>query len=112
MIEWITENPQLFICLVGIALDLVIGLLVIFRKIKVNSSDSIKHLIDENLPGFINVAEESELDGPYKLGFVVSNVLSKIRKYIKKSDWLYYKCYIEDRVEAILSTPQKKEKSE
>lgn len=110
MIDWIIENPQLFTAGVGLVFDVVIFFIVLFRGKKAVSSDSIKLLIDENLPGSIILAEQSELDGPYKLGFVIDVILRRIRKYIKKSDDTYWISYIKDKVEAILSTPQKKEK--
>ena len=109
MIEFFESHPGLFLCIVGIVVDIVLtSLVLIFRK-KIKSSDFVEHIIDSCLPGFICLAEATGADGDSKLSMVLDLVMKKIRKYILKKDEHYYRCLTIDKTEEILKTPQKKE---
>lgn len=96
---------ELVIVLISI-ISVVVGCI---RMKPSKAVDQVKNLISEVLPGFINLAEISGCHGKAKLLFVVESILKRIRKYISKEDEDYWMQYITDQVEAILSTPQKKE---
>lgn len=109
MIEFFESHQGLLPVIVGLVLDIVLTILcLIFRK-KGKTKDYVINLIDEVLPGFICLAEESGCDGISKLSMVIDLVLKRIKKFIVKDDFHFYKSLIIEKVEAILSTPQKKE---
>ena len=111
MIDFFVENPNYFFLAIGVIADVLVGVIVLifsFRKKKLNESDRIEVLIDSVLPGYITLAEASESYGSSKLSLVVELVMKKISRYILKKDVHVYRSMIIEKVENILSTPQKK----
>lgn len=107
MIEFI-ESHYVFILVCFSVLIEVLILINSFRKGSLNKKDFIEVIIDQALPGFINLAEESSSDGSSKLALVVKLCIDKIKSFITKKDESFYRSLIVKKVEAILSTPQKK----
>lgn len=95
--------------LVLIGLTVVSCVVSIIRKKPSKSSEDVKLMISEVLPGFINLAEMSGVCGKAKLMFVVDSVMKRIKAYISSKDEQYWLTYISEQIENILSTPQKKE---
>ena len=95
--------------LVLIVLTVVSCVVSIIRKKPSKTNEDVKLMISEVLPGFINLAEASGVCGKAKLMFVVESILKRIRKYVSEKDTSYWMTYIQEQVENILSTPQKKE---
>lgn len=83
-------------------------IIVIVRKQKI-SSDAVRSMIADVLPGYIKLAEVSATSGKTKFYFVLDLVYKTISKFINKQDEAYWMAYIGECIEAILSTPQKKE---
>lgn len=110
MIEFIIDHPGFLGLAIGVLVDIVVTIILCFRKEKCHDKDFIVNSINEMLPGCINLAEESGVDGSSKLSMVLELVLAKVKRFICKKDLHYYKALIVEKVEAILSTPQKKEK--
>ena len=106
VIEFIVANWQLLAMAVILVLEIVVFFLK--KKPQVNLDDHIKSLIDEFLPGFILLAEQTGAKGSEKLAFVVSSLLGKIKKQVSSKDEDFWKDYIISKVEAVLATPQKK----
>lgn len=94
--------------LVIILVDLIGLVFILLRKKQSITEASIKEMIADVVPGYINLAEASGSTGRTKLCLVVDLVLKRIQKYISKSDEQFWISYIHDVIEAILSTPQKK----
>lgn len=95
--------------LVIIALSVASFIVVWYRSSKLKDSEAVKSLIAEVLPGFINLAEASGVCGTSKLMFVIDSVMKRIKCYVSGKDEQYWMSYIREKVENILSTPQKKE---
>lgn len=95
--------------LVLIVITVVSCVVSIIRKKPSKTNEDVKLMIAEVLPGFINLAEASGVCGKAKLMFVVESILKRIRKYVSGKDTSYWMTYIQEQVENILSTPQKKE---
>lgn len=94
----------------GVAIVELISLMVfivVYRKRGI-SVDTIRLMIDEKIPYFINLAEASGVPGVEKLGFVIVACLKLVKKYVSNADEGYWISYIKEQVEACLSTPQKK----
>lgn len=108
MIEFIESHYLLILACISLIAEVII-IIRSFRKNKVDQAAIIENLIDSVLPGFINLAESTCADGTSKLCLVVKLCIEKIAKYISKSDESYYRTLIIEKVESILSTPQKKE---
>ena len=98
--------------LVMVFLSIISFVIVLIRSMKNKDSEEIKNMISEVLPGFINLAEASGVCGSAKLMFVVDSVLKRIKRYTSTKDEQYWMSFIRERVENILSTPQKKEVKE
>lgn len=79
------------------------------KKPSMNFSDRLNAVIDEVLPGFIILAESTGLSGTEKLSFVLSSCLKRLHKSYAVVDDNYWTKVIIQKVEAILSCPQKKE---
>lgn len=109
MIEFIENHYLLLIAAVGFVVEVIV-LIRSFRKGKVNQEDFIENIIDKVLPGYINLAEASGADGVEKLALVVKLAIEQIKRYITSGSEEFYRKLIIQKVEAILSTPQKKEK--
>lgn len=95
--------------LVIIALSVASFIVVWYRSSKLKDSEAVKSMIAEVLPGFINLAEASGVCGASKLMFVIDSVMKRIKSYVSGKDEQYWMAYIREKVENILSTPQKKE---
>ena len=106
VLNFLLENWQLLAMVLVLILEIVVFFLK--KKPQVNLDDHIKSLIDEFLPGFILLAEQTGSSGPEKLAFVVSSLLGKVKRTISSKDEEFWKDYIISKVEAVLSTPQKK----
>lgn len=106
-VKFCTENWQ-FLVAVGIA---IINLLILIFKKKVKANDIVGSLLSV-MPTFINDAESLGLSGNDKLQKVIMNSLEYLQKLT--GDDLptlanTYGLIIQNSVESILSTPQKKE---
>lgn len=91
----------------------VVAEVIIFflkKKPSVNYDDHIKSLIDGAICYYIKLAEMTKASGSEKLVFVVSSLLTRIKKFFDSSEYdeAYWRSYIVEKVEAILTTPQKK----
>lgn len=106
IIQFIIENYYYF--LLGALAIIEFVVFLIRRKPAVNQEDHIRTGLDEYLPTIINLAEKSGVDGDSKLAFVVDHCLKRIKKFICKKDYDYWKKIIVSKTEAYLSTPQKK----
>lgn len=106
ILQFLQENYQLLI----VALVAIIEVVVFFirKKPSMNYDDHVKSLISEFVPSFVVLAELSGAKGSEKLSFVVSELMKKIKKYRTSKDEDFWKEYIISKVEAVLSTPQKK----
>lgn len=107
VINFLVENWKIIAMVALCIFELVIFL--VKKKPQVNLCDHIKSLVDEFAPSFIILAEMSGTTGSEKLSFVVKSLMDKIKKFVSSKDEDFWKSYIIKRVEAILSTPQKKE---
>lgn len=107
MIDFIIQYwPTLAIA----AIEIVsIILVIIIGKKKGISTDAIKVIIANKIPSLVSLAEASGSTGKEKLGFVVMSCLALVKKYVSNCDESFWIEYIIEQVEAILSTPQKKE---
>lgn len=111
MIEFFVDHPELAALIIGVLIDVAFTIVVLirsFRSKKSIDSSYVDSIVDQALPGYICLAEQSCSDGVSKLQFVVSLALKKISKYISKSDEHLWISKIIEKVEAILATPQKK----
>lgn len=102
--EFIIENWK---WLLEIAFAIA-GILVVVLKRKVKVFDSIKEIILSVLPAYISVAENSFDDGQVKKSFVLSSIQEFLENKFGNIDMDLYIDFIEDSIESILSTPQKK----
>lgn len=105
MKEFFIQYWHIIVVVVADIVGLVIALCLRKRKI---TPDAIKNIIASCLPYYINLAEVSCRDGRTKLCFVVDEVLSRIKRYVSSIDEQYWITYIQECVEKILTTPQKK----
>ena len=108
ILDFIKDNPLLIVAVFSLVIEVIV-LVRSFRKGKINQDDFIDSILSDKLPSFINLAESTCADGSSKLCLVVKLAIESIRKYIKKDDEPFYRQLIIDKVESILSTPQKKE---
>ena len=106
VIDFIVEHYELLILLAACLLDVILFLCGVFKKKK---KEPLAFVV-ESLPDLINLAEKSGGLGSEKLCFVVETAKEMMYKAIgcKPSD-VDIKL-IEELVEKILSTPQKKGK--
>lgn len=109
MIDWLQAHIGLLYVLIGLLVDVVLTILCLFRGKKAAAKDYVISRIDEVLPGYINLAEASGEDGASKLSMVLELTLKRVKRFILKGDMHYWKSLIIEKVEAILSCPQKKE---
>lgn len=93
---------------------LLIILLVSLVKKKVNVIDTIKGYVTEILPQLISKAEDKygAGNGASKLEYVVQTTITLLMREFSLSSIqaIPYKAFIKKSAEAILSTPQKKER--
>lgn len=109
MKEFIFENWRWLISLI---IGLLSVILLVFKKKYKVYSRSIPQFILEKLPMCIRTAERMFKAGPQKLDFVVSLVSDLLVQEFPQIMTSKYDDYIRDSVEAILSTPEKKEKED
>lgn len=107
MIEFLSSHYKELIVIVICLIELI--LFIVKKRPSLNLEDKVDALISDILPQYINLAEVSGLKGHEKLVFVVSNVISRLKHFISGLDEIYWAKVITDKVEAILTTPQKKE---
>lgn len=91
----------------------VVAEIIIFflkKKPSVNYDDHIKSLIDSAVCYYIKLAEMTEAPGSEKLAFVTCALLTRVKKFFSASeqDEDYWRSYIVEKVESVLTTPQKK----
>lgn len=91
----------------------VVAEIIIFflkKAPSVNYDDHIKSSIDSAVLYYIKLAELSGAVGSEKLAFVVSMIMKRIKLQFGSSehDEEYWRSYVVEKVEAVLTTPQKK----
>lgn len=101
------------VIVLGILVVLDLVLVVLNRRKPVKVFDSVHQVITSILPELIKVAEASYCSGhgDEKLEMVKQLVFNYLKSCygFKNDECLSYDAYITKQVEAILSTPQKKE---
>lgn len=109
-INWIMQNYQLVVAIIGVVCSFVSLLILIFRKkIKVCGSSLTSCLF--KLPDFINQAEALKLTGAEKYTMVLSlalNYLATLDNTSISEASSKYTAEVDEAIEKILSTPQKK----
>lgn len=108
ILDFIEEHYLLIIAAVSLIVETVV-LIRSFRRGSINQDAFIENLLDSKLPAFINLAESTCADGASKLSLVVKLGIEAIKKYVTRGSEQFYRKVIIEKVEAILSTPQKKE---
>lgn len=96
-----------------IVLFLILGLIAVIRKRPIKFVDTLKMSILQWLPGFIVLAEKSGLKGEDKVVFVLKRAYEFFcsTKSVSYDYFLStYEQFIRTHIEAILCTPQKKER--
>lgn len=108
MIEFIKSYGIYIIC----ALISIVELIFFFirKKPQLNLMDRLTSDIDDVLPGFIQLAEQTGLSGQDKMAFVVSSCIERLKHIVSSIDEIYWSKLIVSKTEAILACPQKKEK--
>lgn len=109
MINFIIENYKFILAAANLVFTAILILLTIFKK-KVNVIDTIKQYILEELPILIATAEETYEEGSKKKDFVLGMMIRFIKQKFDIVDGSIYTKFIEDNIERILCTPQKKGK--
>ena len=108
MIQFLQSYWQLLLFGALTVLEVIFFLLK--KKAVINYDDHIKSSIESAICYYVKLAEVSQASGSEKLAFVVSMLLKRVKKFFgaTEHDEEYWRSYIVERVEAILTTPQKK----
>lgn len=109
MIEFLLNH---YLELSYIIISLVSLIVVLLKKVNVESIDTVFEQLLLRLPRMIDGAEKTGLSGPEKKDIVVSVAVQWLCDLTGRSRTEILDCYvskIEDAIEEILSTPKKKE---
>lgn len=105
VIQFLKDN-YMFITLGFSGVIFLLEVILCFKKSK--SLLPVYALIKDVLPGVVKLAEETSLKGDEKLSFAVDLVKGYLVKAYPKLSPDTYTRYIVEKIEEILSTPQKK----
>lgn len=115
MTEFLSENWYVLVY-AGVSLILAIVSLFISGNKKVDIRSKLEAWINDALPLFITYAEEKYEDGSLKKSAVLQNILGGCSKMLGRKlsevEESYVRNFASTRLEAILTTPQKKEVEE
>lgn len=107
MIEFLASHYREIIVIAICLVEIIFFFLK--KRPQLNLDDRILADLDDVLPGYIKVAELSGEKGSEKMVLVIKLCIERVKKFVAEIDEVYWAKIIQDKVEAILSTPQKKE---
>lgn len=110
ILDFICDNWYYLLSILILLLSFIIS--IVRKRANSNLIDSVKSSLLELLPGFISLAEISEVPGAEKKNFVIDLALDRISSLLgcklSDADRAYWISFISSSLESILSTPQKK----
>ena len=110
VLDFILDNWYYLLSILILLLSFIIS--IVRKRANSNLVDSVKSSLLELLPGFISLAEISEVPGADKKNFVIDLALDRISSLLgcklSDADRAYWISFISSSLESILSTPQKK----
>lgn len=110
ILDFILDNWYYLLSILILLLSFIIS--IVRKRANSNLVDSVKSSLLELLPGFISLAEISEVPGADKKNFVIDLALDRISSLLgcklSDADRAYWISFISSSLESILSTPQKK----